>query len=127
MVRVDLRSERAGGVEIDLIFDHCAVGGALNLPAALIELANGEWLAGAVVGSNPVHVLREIANLVQGIPHRQLQLTSRVPRGEHDLHVRQVLFWVRQRYGVSDGGRRVRGCIHRGERWDGDRPASCQR
>src|SRR5438309_11161760 len=76
VMRVDLRSERAGSVEIDLIFDHCAVGGALNLPAALVELADDEWFAGAVPGSDPVHVLREIANLVQGVPHWQLQLAN---------------------------------------------------
>ena len=82
--------------------------------------------AGAIPCSNPIHVLREIPDLVQGIPHRQLQLTSRMTRGKKYLHVSEVLFGIGERDGVSNSRRRVRRCINRGQMRGGNRRASCE-
>ena len=42
VVRINLRSERSGRVDINFVFDYGAIGGTLDLPAALVELANDE-------------------------------------------------------------------------------------
>src|SRR5580704_16979837 len=91
MMRIQLRPERAGRVEVDLIVDHGAGLGVLNLPAALIQFADCERLAGAIAGAHPIDVLRKIADLVERVPYRKLKVALGGAGGKCDPHFDEML------------------------------------
>src|ERR1700684_2942973 len=77
MVSVQLRVEWSRGVGKDLILNDRAAFRASNLPTALVELPHPERIAGTIFRANPVHVLREIADLIERIPNRKLDVALR--------------------------------------------------
>ena len=77
---VQLRTERAGRVDVDLIVHQGAAFRSLNLPPALVDLVDREFFAGAIFGAHPVHILREVTNLVESVPHGELQVALRCAR-----------------------------------------------
>ena len=48
-------------------------------------------MAGAVFGADPVYKLREVANLVESIPDRELEFTGWRARRKDDLHLDEML------------------------------------
>ena len=85
---VQLRAEGAGGIDVDLILDDRTTFSALNLPATFVELAHCEFLARAIFGADPVHILGKVANLIEGVPHRKLEIALRGTGGQDDLNLR---------------------------------------
>ena len=65
---------------------------ALNLPAAFVEFAHSAGPAGTIFGAHPVDVLGEVADLVEGVPDRELKIALRRTGGQDDLHFNQMLF-----------------------------------
>src|SRR5258708_4394697 len=96
MVRIELSSKRPEEIQKHLIFDDCPILGTADLPAAVIDLEYAQRATGTVFGANPVNVLRELADLVQRVPYWKLQLSFLRAFCQHDLHLDQVLVWIRQ-------------------------------
>src|ERR1700692_671120 len=86
MMSLQLRVEWPGGIDIDLIVHNRATLRTRNQPATLVDVAYHERDAGAILRANPVHVLCEIANLVERVPNRQLEFALPRSRREDDLH-----------------------------------------
>src|ERR1700730_9599916 len=103
MMSFDLRAERSGRVDVDLIINDRACVGALNLPAALVDFANRKGLAGTILRSDPVDVLGKVADLIESIPDRKLKVTLRSTGREKDLHFDEVLLGRGENNVVTDG------------------------
>ncbi len=101
-MRVYLRAERAGRIDVDLIFDNRSALCTLNLPAALVEFVHGKRLTGAVFRTDPVHVLGEVADLIQRVPHGKLEFTLCATWGQDDLDFDEMLFGRGERDCVTD-------------------------
>src|ERR1700722_1917971 len=91
VVGVQLRIEWSRRIGINLILHDRAAFRAFNLPAALVEFPHHEGIAGTIFRANPVHVLSEIADLIERIPNRKLELALRSTRRKNNLHLNQML------------------------------------
>src|ERR1700723_2222836 len=97
MMRVELCAEWTKGINKDLILQNCATFGTGNLPAALVQLLHGKRPAGAVFRADPVHVLGEVANLIERIPDGKLYLALRRSCGQDDLNFYQMMLGICER------------------------------
>ena len=107
MMRIELRSEGPGRIHKDLILNHGAALRVRDLPPALVHRAHGDRVAGAVFRPHPVHVLREVAHLIQRVPYRKLQLPLRRSLRQQNLHLDQMPLRIGQRNCVSSRLRRL--------------------
>ena len=105
MLQVQLRAEGSGLVGEDFIFNLSAVCDTVEMPGCLVELVHGDRLPGPRPRTDAVHVLGEIAHLVEGIPDRQLHVALRKPRAQNDFHSDQMLRPIGQRNHVSNRSR----------------------
>jgi hypothetical protein len=70
-----------------------------------VQFANGQRLAGAVFGPNPINVLREVADLVESVPDRKLKSAVGGAWGKLDLDFDQMLLGIGEGNGVGGAGR----------------------
>src|SRR6202044_3559918 len=89
-------------IEVDLVFNDCAASRAMNLPTALMKFADVKSLPCPIFGANPIHVLGEIADLIQRVPDWKLKLAICGPGRKCDLNFSQMLFGRQQRNRVGD-------------------------
>src|SRR5580692_5232419 len=108
MMRVELCAEWTKGINKDLILQNCATFGTGNLPAALVQLLHGKRPAGAVFRADPVHVLGEVANLIECIPDGKLYLALRRSCGQDDLNFYQMMFGICERDSIFGRGTATR-------------------
>ena len=73
---VELGSIGTGIVGEDFVFDTGPGSRAFNFPAGLVQFSQGNGFAAGVLRKNPVYVLREVAHLIECVPHRELQFMS---------------------------------------------------
>src|ERR1700693_3309170 len=108
MMRVELCAEWTEGININLILQNCATFGTGNLPATLGQRLHGKRPAGAVFRADPVHVLSEVANLIERIPDGKLQLALRRSCGQDDLNFYQMMFGICERDSIFGRGSATR-------------------
>src|SRR6266849_6182128 len=111
MVRIYLRAVGTGIVAEHFIFDASAVLRANDFPAAGIQLDNSQRTTVRVFSSGvkPVHVLREITHLIEGVPHRKLQLVSIATGGNFKRDPDEMAL------GISEGNDVANGCLRETE------------
>src|SRR5258708_38702708 len=106
---VQLGAEGTRRVNIDLILDDRTCGRTLNLPAAFIGFVNRKFSTRAIFGADPVYVLSEVADLVERMPHWELEIALCRTGRQHDLNLRELFSRRRQRDRVGHGGSGLRG------------------
>src|SRR5580692_405868 len=104
MMSIQLRAEWSRRIDVDLICDDRSTRRILNLPSALVVLADGQRLASTIFRADPVHVLAEVTNLIQGVPNGELQLALRSARRQNDFHFYQMLLGRGKSNGISNRG-----------------------
>ncbi len=97
VMRVELCAEGSGRIDKDLIFHYGATLRAGELPSALVQRAHRERPAGAVFRPYPIHILCKVADLIQRVPYRKLQLPLRRALRQQNLHLHEMLVGICQR------------------------------
>ncbi len=105
VARVQLRAERTGVVAEHFIFDASSVFGTADFPAAGVQLSDGQRATALTfgVGAKPIHILREITYLIEGVPDGEMELMS-IAAGRNfkrDLH--EMALRIGERNDVANG------------------------
>src|SRR5256885_1039966 len=88
MMRVELRSEGAGLIEHDVVIESHPPSFGAKLPSGLVDLLYRELLARLTRGFDSNHVFCKVSNLVERVPHRELNFLSSTLRivGHGDVY-----------------------------------------
>ena len=128
MLSTELGAERSAVVEVNVVLNHHARPRSSNVPFAGLAVDDRNRPPRGVCGADIFYVGREVAHLVERVPHRQIERNATGGVGKSNADMREVVSVFGQRNKILGGLRlRVDGRRTRDRRGSPQLPGACNR